>query len=198
MQTLDNGITVPTNSDDYNPANDMANAFGQVPGATRVANQAARDALTKYDGRKAQRMDLPGQPIDTWDASANVWLPKAPANLSFSSNYRQAGTWFSDAIRPASVTRSERRVSSSGALANDVPIFYTANTEYTLATFPAEYAPKTSSEFFTVLVNAFQCNMWVTPAGEIKISFLVAVGSAGSPIAIGKMVFPLSGMGWNS
>ena len=192
MQTLENGVVVPTNSDPYNLTDDLGNAFKQVPGAVRVSSQAQRDALTKYTGLRVQRMDLPGHPDDIWDGSA--WLPLSPAVLSFSANYRQAGTWFLDALRPASVSRIGRRVSLSGALANNVPITYLANTEYTLATFPVEYAPKTYSEPFVILTNAYQVNVWVTPAGQIKIYFLVNVPTQ----SVGALVFPLSMMSWNS
>ncbi|MEQ4566172.1 hypothetical protein [Paenarthrobacter sp. CAP02] len=192
MQTLENGVVVPTNSDPYNLTDDLANAFKKTNGAVRVSSQAQRDALTKYTGLKVQRLDLPGQPEDTWDGTN--WLPLAPVTLSFTSTYRQAGTWFTDALRPASVSRIGRRVYLAGALANDVPVNYTANTAYTLATFPVAYAPKTYSEPFVILTNAYQANVWVTPAGEVKIYFLVTVPSQ----AVGTMVFPLSGMSWNS
>lgn len=192
MQTLPNGVEVPTNSDPYNLTDDLANAFNDVPGAIRVSSQAQRDAIPKVTGLRVQRMDLDGHPDDIWNGSA--WLPLAPVVLTPIPAYRQAGTWFTDAIRDASVSRSGRRVSLSGALANDVPVNYNANQAYTLATFPVAYAPKVSSEFFTSLVNAYQCNMWVTPSGQIKISFLVTVPSQ----VVGSMVFPLSGMGWNS
>lgn len=192
MQTLPNGVEVPTNSDPYNPTDDYANAFSQVPGAVRVSSEAQRNALPKYTGLRVQRLDLEGHPFDIWDGT--VWLPKAPVALSFTGNYRQAGTWFLDALRPASVSRIGRRVSLSGALANNVPITYLANTEYVLATFPVEYAPKTYSEPFVILTNAYQVNVWVTPAGQIKIYFLVNVPSQ----SVGALVFPLSMMSWNS
>lgn len=197
MQTLPNGVEVPTNSDPYNLTDDLANAFNDVPGAIRVSSQAQRDAIPKYVGLRVQRTDLPGHPDDIWDGTA--WLPLAPAAMTFSTTYRNAGTYFTDAIRPASVSRIGRRVSSAGALANDVPVTYLAENPanpasyYTLATFPVAYAPKTYSEYFTRLVNAYHCNFVVTPAGEIKVTFLVAVPSQ----AIGKMVFPLD-FSWNS
>lgn len=192
MQTLPNGVEVPTNSDPYNLTDDLANAFNDVPGAVRVSSEAQRNALPKYVGLRVQRLDLEGHPFDIWDGT--VWLPKAPVALSFSGNYRQAGTWFLDALRPASVSRIGRRVSLSGALANNVPITYLANTEYVLATFPVEYAPKTYSEPFVILTNAYQVNVWVTPAGQIKIYFLVNVPTQ----SVGALVFPLSMMSWNS
>lgn len=195
MQTLENGIDVMTPGDTYNPVADITKAFKQVPGAIRVNSQTERDAKTKYDGLTVQRMDLEGQPYDKWKASTSQWLPLAPVTLTFNGNYRQIGTWFTEPVKAAGVSRSERRVNLSGGLANNVAISFLANTEYVLATFPVEYAPKNASELFPpILVNAYQCNLRVTPSGQIRISFLVAVPSQ----AIGAMVFPLSGLSWDS
>jgi hypothetical protein len=200
VQTLDNGIPVPTPSDEYDLTGDLEDAFKVVPGATLVTSQTQRDALEKWNGRSAQRLDLPGQPIDIWDASAGVWLPKAPLTLSYSATYRQVGTYFGEAVKAAGLSRSGRRVHLQGGLANNVTINFDAldplnpATEYTLAWFDSEYAPKGSSELFTLLVNAYTCNVRVTPAGFIKISFLVAVPPKGA----GTMIFNLGGLGWNS
>lgn len=200
MQTLDNGIEVPTNSDEYNLTEDLEEAFQHVPGATLVSGEAQRDALEKWDGRSVQRLDLEGQPIDIWDASDGVWLPKAPLTLTFTNTYRHIGTYFGEAVQAAGVSRSGRRVSLQGGLANNVTVNYdaldpgNANTEYTLAEFDPAYAPKGASAPFTLLVNAYTCNVRVTPAGKIKISFLAAVPPKGA----GTMIFNLSGMSWNS
>lgn len=200
MQTLDNGIVVPTNSDEYNLTEDMAEAFQDVPGATLVDSQTQRDALEKWNGRSVRRRDLPGQPIDTWDAGANAWLPLAPVTLTFASTYRHIGTYFGEAVKAAGVSRSGRRVHLQGGLANNVTVNYDAldpanpGTEYTLASFPVEYAPKVASDPFTLLVNAYTCQVRVTPAGVIKISFLAAV----PPKAPGTMIFNLSAISWNS
>lgn len=200
MQILDNGIQVPTNSDPYNLTQDLADAFQDVPGATRVTSQSQRDALDKWDGREVKRLDLPGQPIDTWDESENAWLPLAPVTLSFTSTYRHIGTYFGDPVKAAGVSRNGRRVFLQGGLANNVTVNYDAQdpanpaTEYTLASFPVEYAPKVASDPFTLLVNAYTCHLRVTPAGLIKISFLAAV----PPKAAGTMLFNLSTVAWNS
>ncbi|KQR01495.1 hypothetical protein ASF74_07985 [Arthrobacter sp. Leaf145] len=200
MQTLDNGIEVPTNSDEYNLTEDQANAFKKVPGATLVTGEAQRNGLEKWNGRSVQRLDLPGQPVDIWDESAGVWLPKAPLALSFTSTYRHVGSYFGEPVKAGGVSRSGRRVSAQGGLANNITVNYDAlnpadpNTEYVLAWFDPEYAPKVSSELFTLLVNAYTCNVRVTPAGQIKISFLVAVPPKGA----GTMIFNLGGLAWNS
>lgn len=200
MQTLDNGIEVPTNSDEYNLTEHLAESFKKVPGATLVTGEAQRNALTKWDGRQVQRLDLPGQPVDTWDASENAWLPLAPVTLTFSATYRHIGTYFGDPVKAAGVNRIGRRVYLQGGLANNVTVNFdmadplNPATEYTLASFPVEYAPKVASDPYTLLVNAYTCHLRVTPAGLIKISFLAAV----PPKAPGTMLFNLSTVSWNS
>jgi hypothetical protein len=69
MQTLDNGVEVFTNGDDYNLADDAAHAFDTTNVVTRVASEVARDALTLYEGRTVRRMDLAGIPLQTWDGA---------------------------------------------------------------------------------------------------------------------------------
>jgi len=72
MQTLQNGVPVPTNSDPYNLTADLASAFNAADVVTRVASKAARDALTKKDGMAISRLDLGGQ-IEVWDADTSSW-----------------------------------------------------------------------------------------------------------------------------
>lgn len=57
MQTLDNGIEVFTNSDDYALAEHAAKMARTSNVVTIVADKAARDALTKYQGRPCYRLD---------------------------------------------------------------------------------------------------------------------------------------------
>jgi hypothetical protein len=72
VQTLQNGIPVPTPSDTYNPTEQLADAFGAADVVIRVPSQAARDGLTKRDGMAVSRMDLGGL-IEVWDADINEW-----------------------------------------------------------------------------------------------------------------------------
>lgn len=72
MQTLQNGIQVPTNSDEYSPTEQIAGAFDQANVVIPVASQAARDALVKRDGMPVARLDLGGI-VEVWDADLAVW-----------------------------------------------------------------------------------------------------------------------------
>jgi hypothetical protein len=72
MQTLQNGIPVPTNSDDYNPTDQLATAFDAADVLIRVGNQSARDALVKRDGMAVVRTDLGGR-IEVWSSTLNLW-----------------------------------------------------------------------------------------------------------------------------
>lgn len=72
MQTLQNGIPVPTNSDTYNPTQQLAEAFDAADVLIRVPSKAARDSLVKRDGMAVARMDLGGL-VEVWDADLNEW-----------------------------------------------------------------------------------------------------------------------------
>lgn len=67
MQTLENGIEVPTNSDPYNLTEDLADAFAAANVVVTVANKTARDALTKWVGRPVYRAD--SLILETWDGT---------------------------------------------------------------------------------------------------------------------------------
>ena len=67
MQTLQNGIEVFTNSDEYDLATDVADAFGDANVVIVVANATARDALTKHAGMPVYRLDVARMEI--WNGS---------------------------------------------------------------------------------------------------------------------------------
>lgn len=73
MQTLPNGVDVPTNSDPYNLTDDLAGAFLDANTVVPVASEAARD--TYRDSRPGKvsivcRTDLTGLPLEIWDGSS--------------------------------------------------------------------------------------------------------------------------------
>ncbi|KUM34529.1 hypothetical protein [Arthrobacter sp. EpRS71] len=119
---------------------------------------------------------------------------RGPSPLTLNGNYRHIGTHLTEPMKDGAVSRSGQSVSLEGGVANKVPIQYLANTAYIIATFDKSYAPKVNSAPFPqTIVGLYQCQMWATPAGEIRVSFKVPVPEQ----AIGAMVFPLSGLGWN-
>ena len=71
-QTLTNGVQVFTNGDDYNLADDVADAFRTANVVIPVASQAVQDALAAAfgpadAGKPITRKDLPGCPMFVWD-----------------------------------------------------------------------------------------------------------------------------------
>lgn len=73
MQTLQNGIEVPTNSDTYKLTQDLAN-MGNTSNLVIPATLVQREALTgKYPGMAVARVDLPRCPIETYDGTN--WSP---------------------------------------------------------------------------------------------------------------------------
>jgi hypothetical protein len=77
MQTLDNGIEVPTNSDDYALTEDLANMGGKSNVVTIVADKTARNALTKYEGRPVYRLDI--SRVEVWNGAR--WAVTATTEL---------------------------------------------------------------------------------------------------------------------
>jgi len=81
MQTLQNGITVFTNGDPYNLADDVAEAFKDANVAIPVPSQAAEDALVKFSGMVIVRTDQTGHPMYVWDG--DEFLRKDPKTWRF-------------------------------------------------------------------------------------------------------------------
>jgi hypothetical protein len=70
VQTLQNGIEVPTNSDTYKLTQDLANMGNKTNVAIPVESQAVRDALSgKFPGMTVARLDLPRCPLETYDGT---------------------------------------------------------------------------------------------------------------------------------
>ena len=67
MQTLQNGIEVPTNSDEYDLTADLAGMGNTANVIVRVASAAARDALTKTAGLTVYRTDT-GR-LEVWNGA---------------------------------------------------------------------------------------------------------------------------------
>jgi hypothetical protein len=67
MQTLQNGIEVFTNSDEYDLATDVANAFDDANVVVVVADAGARNALLKSAGMPVYRLDTARMEI--WNGS---------------------------------------------------------------------------------------------------------------------------------
>jgi len=74
MQTLQNGIEVPTNSDTYKLTEHLANMGDKSNVVIPVASKDVRDALLdKYPGMTVARTDLPRCPLETYDGTN--WSP---------------------------------------------------------------------------------------------------------------------------
>ena len=72
MQTLQNGIEVPTNSDPYNLTDDLANMGNGANVIIPVNNQDARDGLTdKFIGMTVRRLDFRGT-LEWWNGTGWV------------------------------------------------------------------------------------------------------------------------------
>jgi hypothetical protein len=83
MQTLDNGIEVFTNGDNYNLSEDAARLGRTANVVTIVADDTARDALDVYEGRPVYRLDLAR--LEVWNGAR--WAVTATTELGH--NYTQ-------------------------------------------------------------------------------------------------------------
>ena len=84
MQTLANGIKVPTNSDPYNLTGDLATMGDTTAVVIPVATQAARDAIPgKFVGMTVRRIDLGGA-LQWWNGTS--WTGTRHAEFTTAPN----------------------------------------------------------------------------------------------------------------
>lgn len=86
-QIRDNGITVPVNSDDYNLTSDLAAMADSANVTTVVSGQTARNALTKWEGRPAWRVDKSQTEFvvgGAWRDGTRDYAPLSPTGWSAS------------------------------------------------------------------------------------------------------------------
>jgi hypothetical protein len=102
MQTLQNGIKVPTNSDAYNPTADLAAMGKSANVIIPVNSQAARDNLTdKFVGMTVRRLDFRGT-LEWWNGSswesriAKAYTPIWTGALDFGSGGEMIGVYWVD------------------------------------------------------------------------------------------------------
>jgi hypothetical protein len=149
MQTLENGVQVFTNGDPYNLAEDTANAFKSANITVNVANQAARDALTKYDGLAVRRKDVSGRPTETWDGSAWTRSP-----VITSAPYTSDGLWSISGAYLKTVVPGLAQVTATLQLVRTGPsmLINVDDTTLTSAIVPSGFRPSANA-FFAATVN---------------------------------------------
>jgi len=149
MQTLENGVTVPTNGDPYQLTTDLANAFKSANVNVLVANQAARDALTKYDGLSVRRKDVSGRPTETWDGSA--WT-RSPVEVSAFAT--PDSLWQINGAYLRTVVTGLAQVTATLQLVRTGPdmLINTSDTVLTSSIVPSGFRPSANA-FFSATVN---------------------------------------------
>lgn len=177
MQTLQNGIIVPTNSDEYNPTQHMADAFYAADVVIRVASQAARDALVKRDGMAVARMDWGGM-IEVWDADLSLWSrgqhhTEFTGSVAITTNTN----WGSGALtRDTGQTSYGTDITSPG---NDL-IFFPGGRIYSVHVRVKLDAPAAGTTFLSLRNNA---TAFEYTSGDI------APGAAATEVAIPNLNF---------
>jgi len=149
MQTLENGVQVFTNGDPYNLAEDIANSFKSANLIVKVSNQAARDALTKYDGLTVRRLDVTGRPTEVWDGS--TWT-RSPVMTS--AAVTPDGLWSINGAYLKTVVTGLAQVTATLQLVRTGPsmLINTADTVLTSAIVPSGFRPSANA-FFAGTVN---------------------------------------------
>ena len=149
MQTLENGVTVFTNGDPYNLAEDVASAFKSANVTVNVANQTARDALTKYNGLAVRRLDVTGRPTEVWDGSA--WN-RSPVIVSTPAT--PDGLWTITGGILRTVVNGLAQVTATLQLVRTGPsiLINVADTTLTSAIIPSGFRPSDNA-FFAGTVN---------------------------------------------
>lgn len=178
MQTLQNGIPVPTNSDDYLPTEQLADAFNAADVVIRVPSMAARDALTKRDGMAVARMDLGGI-IEVYDLDLDVWSigiqhTEFTGSVAITSNTN----WGSGAMtRDTAQTRYGTDITSPG---NDL-IFLPGGRSYAIHVRCRLDAAAAGTTFFSL--------RWNDTSAEID-AFDIAAGKGAGSLSIPNLFVP--------
>lgn len=124
MQTLPNGVDVPTNSDPYNLTDDLAGAFMDANTVVPVADAAARDAYRDSRPGKVSivvRTDITGLPLEIWDGT--TWQ-------RYSRSYaKAAGTASIGVVPSGSTTTALAQTFPAGRFS--VPPIVTVTTDQT-------------------------------------------------------------------
>lgn len=183
MQTLDNGIEVPTNSDPYNLTADLANMGDSANVIIPVPSKTARDNLPdKYAGMTVSRTDVPGSPLEIYNGTA--WnrqvAPIIRANTqtvgagmvtdSFTTGLLrpiiQAGTFVGTTSASGDLTITYPTTFPGGVIAG---IGFSGDAVYIVSATPTTVAQPTTSSLFlrfaqpngTALANTTVRGTWI-------------------------------------
>ena len=167
-----------------------ATAGAPVP----VRSQADRDALLKFEGAQALRLDTPGRDVDVVVGGAWVQGGSAKQAITLTSLYTPDPPREDGLVQEApSVYRAGRRVHLSGVASNTGTVAFSGGTVYGLGSLPVGYRPA-FPEYFTIEVAFIPCRLWVRPDGQIYFMFPNAVSTLAG--RVGK--FSLSGISFDA
>jgi hypothetical protein len=193
MQILQNGIEVPTNSDPYNLTEDLANMGNTTNTVVLVANQAARDGLTKYDGLAVRRLDLTGRPTETWDGA--VWH-RSPVVTSGSPV--SDGFWAITGGLTKTVTDGPTQVTASFQMKRTGSAINILTTDSTLiiGAIPSGFRPAVNNAFITS-VNDNIGNLYAQPQLIVNSGgSIVGRSTSGGGITIGTNYTVFISVSW--
>lgn len=194
-QILKNKVTVPTNSDEYDLTDDLAEAFLGANVVIPIGSNAERSALTTVGVMTGQciiRTDLPGQPIETWNGTK--WLDYASGNIALGGLYQAFGATYGT---PGYEKLPTGRATLMGMVGTtNTVITMTANTAYLLGTIPSAIAPATDELYNPGTSSAMgnKCTLYVRSNGNIHFES----ASGFSTISQAQFFIGLGGINWRS
>jgi hypothetical protein len=92
MQTLENGIEVPTNSDDYALTQHLAGMGDTSNVVTLVADVTARNALVTFEGRVVYRLDI--SRLEAWNGARWAVVATTELDHDYTTPLAIAGTTY--------------------------------------------------------------------------------------------------------
>ncbi|GAA3399420.1 hypothetical protein [Pseudarthrobacter polychromogenes] len=182
MQTLENGIKVPTNSDDYDLTNDLAEMGDTTNVIVLVSGQTQRDGLTKYSGLTVRRLDLAGCPTEVWDGAK--WH-RSPVIAS--TELVEDGFWDINGGLMRTVTDGFTQVTASFQMTRtgpDIPVT-TGDSVIIIGAIPAGFRPPSNASFIAV-VHSNTGSLYAQPQLILNSGgSIVARSTSGGPITLG-------------
>lgn len=194
-QTLTNGVVVPTNPDNFtNLTNDLATMGNSANVVVKVANQAARDALTKVAGLCVTRADLGGliEVCDgtNWQSPAKLRRAQYSATGAGSGNVTAGGSWGLSALTVVSTPTinnptSPSMLGSNGALTFNEVGDYTIDFKITCAADPGYLYAKITDSSGNVYADNYMPGGTNHPWGTTVSKGALYIPTVGTQVGFG-------------
>lgn len=204
--TTETGIEVFVGSDPYALTEDTLKLAKSIKEVIPVLTKAARDALTKKDGRTVCRLDLPGAPLQTWTGSKWGGPPRGQLTATKNTFVTLFGTtknYLAEAILDVEPDRLLEITIQAEAQANTAGIHaaYTINLGGTSGTVSGSTIKVTNKRYNAANLgeglNGFSVRQASGAGGSLRFSLQgqVVVGSGTVTSALGAIDITVDDVG---